>query len=80
MSVLQQFWLTLLEVLYLPIYSFIGYDSFVTFVCLVLFVALQLWCFWHLFFKPFIYVLKFFVTFINKNLFFSEVEVDEKHN
>ena len=78
MNVIQTFWLQLLEVIYLPIYEFYGYDSFLTFIIIALFVAMQIWCFWHFFFKPFIYVCKLFVDVIRRNLLFKDVEVDEK--
>lgn len=78
MNILNLFWCQLFEIIYLPIYNFFGYDSVVTFVLLVLFVAMQIWIFWHFFFKPFIYVCKVFVNFIHSNLLFKEIEVDEK--
>lgn len=78
MSILNQFWGQLFQVIYMPLYNFFGYDSVLTFIALVLFVAMQIWVFWHLFFKPFIYVCKVFINFIQRNLLFKEVEVDEK--
>ena len=78
MSVLQQFWLVLLETIYLPIYNFFGYDSVISLVVLTLFVALQIWVFWHFFFKPIIYVCKLLLCLINRNWLWKEVEVDEK--
>lgn len=78
MSVMSSFWLMLLEAIYLPIYNFFGYDAILTFTILILFVMLQIWIFWHLFLKPFIYVLKIFVNFITKNYLWSSVEVDER--
>lgn len=80
MTILQEFWLTLFEVLYLPIYEFMGYNSIIAFVCLCLFVAMQVWIFWHFFFKPYIYVCKIFLSIINRNLLFKEVEVDEENH
>lgn len=78
MNIISNFWLTLLEVMYLPINTFFGYNSIISFVFLILFVMLQIWIFYHLFFKPFIYILKIFVNFIFKNYLWSSVEVDEK--
>ena len=80
MSVLSSFWVTLLETIYLPILNFFGYNSALTFAILILFVMLQIWVFYHLFLKPFIYILKIFVNFIFKNNLWSEVEVDERKN
>lgn len=79
MNILSTFWLSLLETIYLPIYNFFGYNSVLTFVILTLFVMFQIWTFWHLFLKPFIYVLKIFINFVFKNNLWSYVEVDENH-
>ena len=78
MSVISQFWLALLETIYLPIYNFFGYNSIISLIVLVLFVGMQIWCFWHFFFKPIIYVLKFMLGLVFPNSLFKEVEVDEK--
>lgn len=78
MSVISQFWLTLLEVIYLPIYNFFGYNSILSLIVLVLFIGMQIWVFWHFFFKPIIYMIKFILNLVIPNLFFKEVEVDEK--
>jgi hypothetical protein len=78
MNIISNFWLALLEAIYLPINSFFGYNSILAFVVLIFFVALQIWIFWHLFFKPYIYICKIFVNFIYKNYLWKEVEVDEK--
>jgi hypothetical protein len=76
---ISNFWLTVLEVLYLPIYQFFGYNSIITFIILLFFVMFQLWLFWHLFLKPFVYIFKVFIDFINQNLLWKQgVEVDEK--
>lgn len=80
MNILSEFWIILLEVIYLPIYNFFGYDGFLTFVTLVLFVATQFWIFWHLFLKPYIYIIKFFINFVNRNFLFKEVEAGEKNS
>lgn len=78
MSIISQFWLVLLETIYLPVYNFFGYNAILSFIILALFVALQIWVFWHFFFKPFIYVCKLFVNFIQRNTLFKDVEVGEK--
>ena len=78
MTVLSQFWLTLIEAIYLPIFQFYGYSSVLTFVFLIFFFALQIWIFWHLFLKPFVYVLKLLLNLICRNTLWKEVEVDEK--
>ena len=78
MNVIQTFWLKLFEVIYMPIDSFFGTTNTVALIVISLFVALQVWTFWHFFFKPFIYVCKLFIDIIRRNLLFKEVEVDEK--
>lgn len=78
MSIISQFWLLLLETIYMPVYNFFGYDSLIAFIIIVLFVAMQIWVFWHFFFKPYIYVCKLFINLIPRNTLFKEVEVDEK--
>lgn len=80
MSVISQFWLALLEAIYLPIYNFFGYNSIISLIVLVLFVGMQIWCFWHFFFKPIIYLIKFMLNLIIPNYLFKEVEVDEKNS
>lgn len=75
---MSAFWLSLLEVFYLPIYNFFGYNSLISFLILTLFVMLQLWVFWHLFLKPFVYLFKVIIDFIDRNLLWKEVEVGEK--
>ncbi len=76
---ISEFWLALLEAIYLPIFEFYGsYSPFLTFVFLMFFFAIQIWVFWHLFLKPFVYLMKIFVRLIYKNSLWSEVEVDEK--
>lgn len=80
MSVLSNFWLGLFEAMYLPLLNFFGYDSVLSFVFLIFFTALQLWIFWHLFFKPFVYILKLLFNFICKNFLWKDVEVDESKN
>ncbi len=75
---LNNFWLSLLETIYLPIYNFFGYNSIISLVVLILFVAMQIWVFWHFFLKPIIYVCKIFVNFISKNTLFRSVEIGEK--
>ena len=76
---ISDFWLALLEAIYMPIYNFYGeYSSILTFIILLLFFTLQIWIFWHLFLKPFVFLLKIFVNFISKNSLWQEVEVDEK--
>lgn len=74
MNILSNFWLTLLETIYLPIITFFGYDPIISFVFLILFVFLQIWIFYHLFLKPFICILKIFVNFIFKNYLWSSVD------
>jgi hypothetical protein len=78
---ISKFWLALLETIYLPIYNFFGYNAIISFVVLILFVAMQIWVFWHFFFKSIIYICKIFVNFINKNTLFDKgVEIDEKNS
>lgn len=74
MSVLGQFWLSMLETIYMPIYTFIGYNPLLTFIIIALFVILQIWIFWHLFLKPFIYILKIFVSFVFKHNLWRDYE------
>ena len=78
MTALSMFWLTLLETIYIPIYDFFGFNSIISLIVLVLFVGMQIWVFWHFFFKPIIYMIKFILNLIVPNYLFSEVEVDEK--
>lgn len=75
---ISEIWLKLIEAIYIPLYRFFGYQPFISLIVWVLFTAMQIWVFWHFFFKPYIYVCKMFFVLINKNSLFKEVEVDEK--
>jgi len=77
-NVLSEFWLELFTTIYMPIYNFLGYNGILSFILVVFFVAFQIWVFYHLFFKIFLYVLKFLTTMIVKNLLWREVEIDER--
>lgn len=79
MTAIQQFWLVLLETLYLPIYNFFGYDAVISLIFWVLFTAMQIWVWWHFFFKPIIYVIKMFFNIVNPNKLWRYVEVYEKN-
>lgn len=79
MSDLSLFWVTLLETIYMPIYNFFGYNSIISLIVLVLFVGMQIWVFWHFFFKPFVFILKFLISLVIPNYMFKEVEVGEKN-
>lgn len=74
MSILGEFWLSLLETIYMPIYNFLGYSPLITFVVLALFIILQIWIFWHLFLKPFIYIFKVFINFVFKHNLWCDYE------
>lgn len=79
MSAIHEFWLILLETLYLPIYHFFGYDAVIALIFWVIFTAMQVWVWWHFFFKPIIWVIKKFLYLISPNKFWKYVEVDEKN-
>ena len=78
MNILSEFWLSVLETIYMPVYNFFGYNGLLTAIILGLFTAVQVWIWYHLFFKVFVYVCKIFSDFIVKNLLWKDVEVDEK--
>ncbi len=80
MSVLSNFWLSLLEVIIIPFNDFFGYNNLLSFILLIFFVAVQLWIFYHLFLKPFFLIFKFFLDFVNNHFLWKEVEFDEKKN
>ena len=66
---MSKFWCELLEFIYMPIYSIIGYDSLLTGILLILFTWLQLWIIKICIIKPLIQLSK-----ILFNLFYGGFE------
>lgn len=77
MQVINSFWISVLEAIFLPIIDFYGFSPILTFVILVFVFALQVFIFWHLFLKPFIYIFKVFSSLITQRVLWKE-PADEK--
>ena len=58
MDVLNSFWVELLELIYLPIQSLVGFSPLLAFVVIAIFMALQLFIFYSIIVKPFVYLFK----------------------
>ena len=63
---MSEFWLELLEFIYLPINNFIGYDSFISSAIIIVFVIFQFWLIKICVLRPFIDLFKMLC-----NLFFG---------
>lgn len=58
MTILNNFWIELLELIFLPIQSIIGFSPLVAFIILSMFMILQLFLLYTIFVKPFVYLIK----------------------
>jgi len=58
MTILNNFWIELLELLFLPIQSIIGFSPFVGFIVLSIFLILQMFLLYTIFVRPFVYLIK----------------------
>ena len=57
-ELLNNYWIELLELIFLPIQSTIGFSPLIGFIVLALFLILQFFLLWTIFVKPFVYFIK----------------------